>query len=51
VQRYHFALVEFEEHDEDPDFLYRQQSHLTARGWIYYNRAIDDFFHGRVPRS
>ena len=51
VQRYHFALVEFEEHDEDPDFLYRQQSHLTAKGWIYYNRAIDDFFHGRVPRS
>jgi D-alanine transfer protein len=51
VQRYHFPLVEFEEHDEDPAFLYRQQSHLTAKGWIYYNRALDDFFHGRVPRS
>jgi len=51
VQRYHFSLVEFEEHDEDPAFLYRQQSHLTAKGWIYYNRALDDFFHGRVPRS
>jgi D-alanine transfer protein len=51
VQRYHFALVEFEGHDEDPAFLYRHQSHLTAKGWIYYDRAIDDFFHGRVPRS
>ena len=51
VQRYHFALVEFEGHDEDPAFLYRHQSHLTAKGWIYYNRALDDFFHGRVPRS
>jgi D-alanine transfer protein len=51
VQRYHFPVVEFEEHDEDPAFLYRQQSHLTAKGWIYYNRALDDFFHGRVPRS
>jgi D-alanine transfer protein len=51
VERYHFALVEFEGHDEDPAFLYRHQSHLTAKGWIYYNRALDDFFHGRVPRS
>jgi D-alanine transfer protein len=51
VQRYHFPLVEFEEHDEDPAFLYHQQSHLTAKGWIYYDRALDDFFHGRVPRS
>jgi poly-D-alanine transfer protein DltD len=51
VQRYHFALVEFEEHDEDSAFLYRHQSHLTAKGWTYYDRALDDFFHGRFPRS
>jgi D-alanine transfer protein len=51
VQRYHFRLVEFEGHDEDPAFLYRHQSHLTAKGWIYYDRALDDFFHGRGPRG
>src|SRR2546430_12201633 len=51
VQRYHFTLIEFEGHDEDTAFLYRHQSHLTSKGWIYYNRALDDFFHGRVPRS
>ena len=51
VQRYRFRLVEFEGHDEDPAFLYRHQSHLTAKGWIYYDRALDDFFHGRAPRS
>jgi D-alanine transfer protein len=51
VQRYHFALVEFDGHDEDPAFLYRHQSHLTAKGWVYYNRALDDFFHGRAPRG
>jgi D-alanine transfer protein len=51
VQRYHFAVVEFEGHDEDPVFLLRHQSHLTAKGWVFYNRALDDFFHGRVPRS
>ena len=51
VQRYHFALVEFEGHDEDPAFLIRHQSHLTAKGWMFYNRALDDFFNGRVPRT
>lgn len=51
AQRYHFPLVDFEEHDEDPGFLYHHQSHLTPKGWIYYNRALDDFFHGRAPRS
>jgi D-alanine transfer protein len=51
VQRYHFALVEFDGHDEDPAFLIRHQSHLTAKGWMFYNRALDDFFSGRVPRT
>ncbi len=51
VQRYHFPLVEFKGHDEDPAFLYLHKSHLTAKGWIYYDRALDDFFQGRPPRS
>jgi D-alanine transfer protein len=51
VQSYYFPLVEFKEHDEDPAFLYLHKSHLTAKGWIYYDRALDDFFHGRLPRS
>jgi D-alanine transfer protein len=51
AQRYHFPLVDFEGHDEDSAFLYLHKSHLTAKGWIYYDRALDDFFHGRVPRS
>ena len=51
VQRYHFAVVEFKAHDEDPAFLLRHQSHLTAKGWMFYNRALDDFFNERVPRT
>ena len=51
VERYHFPLVEFEAHDEDPAFLYLHKSHLTAKGWIYYDRALDDFFQGRAPES
>jgi D-alanine transfer protein len=49
VEQYHFSVVEFQEHDEDPAFLIRHQSHLTAKGWAYYDRALDDFFHGRLP--
>ena len=49
VGQYHFPVVEFQEHDEDPAFLIRPQPHLTAKGWAYYDRTLDDFFHGRLP--
>ena len=48
VEQYHFPVVEFQEHDEDPAFLIRHKSHLTAKGWAYYDCALDDFFHGRL---
>jgi poly-D-alanine transfer protein DltD len=51
VDQYHFPVIEFQEHDEDPAFLIRHQSHLTAKGWTYYNQVLDDFYHGRLPRS
>ncbi len=40
AQRYDFPLLDFEGHDEDPAFLYRHQSHLTAKGWIVL-RGVD----------
>ena len=51
AHQYHFFLVDFEDHDEDRAFLDRQQNHLTGKGWIFYNRVLDDFFHDRVPRT
>jgi len=51
VEQYHFPVAEFQEHDEDPAFLIRHTPHLTAKGWAYYDRALDDFFHGRLPRG
>ncbi|MGB9474021.1 MAG: D-alanyl-lipoteichoic acid biosynthesis protein DltD [Candidatus Udaeobacter sp.] len=59
VQQYHFALAEFEQHDEDPIFLNRRAAqvrhiaapHLTAKGWMFYDRVLDNFYHGRVPRG
>jgi Protein involved in D-alanine esterification of lipoteichoic acid and wall teichoic acid (D-alanine transfer protein) len=57
AQQYNIALIDFHEHDEDPTFLQRpvrqgepaEGLHLAAKGWMLYNRALDDFFHGRVP--
>jgi D-alanine transfer protein len=45
ARRYHFPLVEFEDHDADPTFLIAHREHPTPKGWMYYNRALDNFFH------
>ena len=45
ARRYHFPLVEFEDHDADPTFLIARREHPTPKGWMYYNRALDNFFH------
>jgi D-alanine transfer protein len=44
-RRYHFPLIEFEDYDADPAFLIAHREHPTPKGWMYYNRALDDFFH------
>jgi len=45
ARRYHFPLVEFEDHDADPTFLIARREHPTPKGWMYYNRALNNFFH------
>src|SRR5262245_14969071 len=42
--QYHFPVIEFEQHDADPNFLIARREHPTPRGWMAYNRALDDFF-------
>jgi len=44
ADRYHFPVTEFEQHDADPSFLIAHREHPTPRGWMVYNRALDDFF-------
>jgi D-alanine transfer protein len=51
VDRYGFPLRDFVEHDDDPRFLADHHDHLSVEGWMYYNRALDEFFHGRTPQS
>jgi D-alanine transfer protein len=45
ARRYHFPLVQFEDHDAEPTFLIAHREHPTPTGWKYYDRALDDFFH------
>jgi D-alanine transfer protein len=54
AQRYHFPVIEFEQHDADPAFLIAHREHPTPRGWMVYNRALDDFFRKtkwRIPKA
>jgi D-alanine transfer protein len=44
AEQYHFPLIEFEQRDADPRFLIAHREHPTPRGWMVYNRALDDFF-------
>ena len=49
ARRYGFPLVEFEEHDTDRAFLDRGGYHMSAKGWMFYDHALDDFFHDTLP--
>ena len=48
ARRYHATLADFPDYDDDPDIL---NPHLTAKGWILFDRAIDDFMHDRIPEA
>jgi hypothetical protein len=32
-------------------FLYLHKSHLTAKGWMYYDSALDDFYSRAFARK
>jgi D-alanine transfer protein len=48
AHQYGYPLLDFHEHQNDPSFLVDFLDHLSGSGWLYYNKALDDFFHGRV---
>jgi D-alanine transfer protein len=41
-------LIDFERHDLDEDFLAGHHDHLTDKGWLYFDKVIDDFYHDRL---
>jgi len=44
-------VVDFLDHGNDPEFFADHFGHPSAKGWLYFNRALDDFFHGRPMRE
>jgi D-alanine transfer protein len=41
-------LVDFQDHDYDTHFVTDPNSHLSRKGWVYYDRALDAFYHGSL---
>ena len=38
----------FADHDEDTEFSIDPFGHPSPVGWVYFDRALDTFFHGRA---
>jgi D-alanine transfer protein len=38
-------VVDFAEHENDK-YFFCDQCHLSSRGWVYYARVLDAFYHG-----
>ena len=51
AREYDIPLIDFEEHDEDEDFLVDHHDHLSDKGWLYFDKALDDFFHDRLASN
>lgn len=45
--RYGVPLVDFRDRDRDRGFVRDLTSHLSPKGWVAYDRALDAFYHDR----
>ena len=48
AEPYGVPVLDFADHDEDMYFVADHFSHPSQKGWIYYDRALDAFYHGRL---
>jgi D-alanine transfer protein len=46
--KYGVPVVDFADHDGDVYFVTDPNSHLSRKGWTYYDRALDAFYHGTL---
>lgn len=46
ADRYDVALIDFAGHQNDTAFFADHNDHLSARGWLYMDRALDLYYHG-----
>jgi D-alanine transfer protein len=47
---YDVPVVDFANHDGDQYFVTDPNSHLSRLGWVYYDQALDAFFHGTMDQ-
>jgi D-alanine transfer protein len=45
ARRHGDKLLDFADHDEDVYFVNDWRSHLSEKGWLYFDRALDAFYH------
>ena len=48
-QSYNVPVIDFSNHDEDKYFSIDSGGHLSSEGWVYYDQALDAFYHGVLP--
>jgi len=48
--QYGVPVVDLENHDTDAYFVTDPNSHLSRLGWVYYDQALDAFFHGTLDQ-
>jgi D-alanine transfer protein len=44
-KKYGVTVVDFSDHDDDKYFLVDYLGHMSAKGWMYYDEALDNFYH------
>lgn len=48
TKKYNAPLVYFSDHETDPVFFVDQHDHIGSKGWWFYNKVLDDFYHDRL---
>ncbi len=52
ARQYGARVVDFPDHDADQYFTMDLWFHLSHKGWVYYDQALDEFFHSdKVKRE
>ncbi|MGB8646258.1 MAG: D-alanyl-lipoteichoic acid biosynthesis protein DltD [Anaerolineae bacterium] len=51
VGTYGYPLVDFAGHDQDLYFLMSPESHLSSKGWTFYDEALNAFYHGQLDST
>jgi poly-D-alanine transfer protein DltD len=48
VQPYGYPLIDFSDQDTNRLFSIDLLSHTSRVGWVYVDKALDDFYHGKI---